>query len=78
MTLHNDFLLSHNDNFVLSPEMLSLQVLARCTECIGASAPLFDDGGKPLTNEQAANLQWVRCSQCRCGSHDWYRPASAA
>jgi hypothetical protein len=73
MALHQDFLLAHNDGFSMSTEMMSLQVLARCTECIGQSPPEFDDAGKPLTSEQAANLQWIRCGQCRCGTHDWFR-----
>lgn len=74
MTIHERFLLSYNDGFRMSAEMTCLQALARCSECIGRTAPQFDDEGNPLTNEQAANLQWVRCSQCRCGTHDWYRP----
>lgn len=73
MAIDDDFLLSHIDGFALSEEMRSLQVLARCAQCIGRSPPEFDDAGKPLTNEQAAHLQWVRCAQCRCGTHDWYR-----
>ena len=74
MAIHEDFLLSHNDGFSMSEEMTSLQVLARCTGCIMNSAPHLDEAGNSLTNEQAANLQLVRCAQCRCGTHDWFRP----
>jgi hypothetical protein len=73
MGLHEDFLLAHNQRFLMSPELACLQVLARCTDCVRRTPPQFDDDGNPLTNEQAANLQWVRCAQCRCGTHDWYR-----
>jgi len=71
MAIHNDFLLAHNEEFVMSEELVGLQVMARCGECIGASAPEIDEAGNKLTSEQAANLQWVRCGQCRCGTHDW-------
>jgi hypothetical protein len=73
MAIQDEFLLSCNDGFLMSAEMTCLQPLARCGGCIGRAAPQFDDEGNSLTHEQAANLQWVRCSQCRCGTHDWYQ-----
>ena len=73
MTIDEDFLLPQNDGFSMSTEMKSLRVLARCTKCIGRFPPEYDEQGNALTNEQAAHLQWVRCAQCRCGTHDWYR-----
>jgi hypothetical protein len=54
----------------------SLRVFAQCGDCLMNSAPQFDDGGYPLSGEQAANLQWLRCAQCRSATHDWYRPSS--
>lgn len=73
MDIHEEFLLPQNDGFTMSAEMTCLQPLARCYECIGRMAPQFDEEGNMLTSEQAASLQWLRCSQCRCGTHDWYR-----
>jgi hypothetical protein len=64
----------YEETYFASDAMSCLQDLARCGQCRGRTAPQFDDQGNSLTNEQAATLQWVRCSQCRCGTHDWYRP----
>ena len=66
---------SSNDGFSPSADMTGLQELARCAACLGRYPREFDEQGNPLTDEQAANLMWIRCSQCRCGTHDWYRSA---
>jgi len=46
--------------------------LARCAQCQARIHPEHE--GKYLMGDDKANLQWVRCAQCRSGTHDWYRP----
>lgn len=65
--------LTYTDDVLTSAELACLQRFARCGQCQGRSASLFDDEGNRLTDEQAASLQWVRCAQCRVGTHDWFR-----
>ena len=52
-------------------EALCIQDLARCGECLARSAS--DLEGQSLTGEEAANVQWARCAQCRSHTVDWYR-----
>ena len=73
MAIHEEFFLSCNDDILTSAELACFQVFARCGQCLGRTAPQFDDEDNSLTNKQAASLQWARCSQCRIGTHDWYR-----
>ena len=45
--------------------------IAKCGECLVISKSELER--QALTEEEAANLQWVRCAQCRAGTHDWMR-----
>jgi hypothetical protein len=60
-----------DENFLMSKDAIALRDLARCGNCLTGSAS--DHAFRSLTQEEAANLQWVRCAQCRSGTVDWYR-----
>jgi len=63
---------SCNDDLLSTESPASLREFARCGECVARIASRHDARGNFLTAEDAANLQWVRCAQCRCGTEDWY------
>lgn len=63
--------LSVDERFFMSEDTAALRNFARCGSCLTRSAS--DHELQSLTHEEAANVQWARCAQCRSGTADWYR-----
>ena len=60
-----------DERFFRSEYAAGFRQFARCGECRIRSAPEYQR--QSLMAEEAANLQWVRCAQCRAGTVDWFQ-----